>query len=62
MCIKDEPENNHLGYHMQHNANFLNSSNICANYQDAYIPFPRTSGAKFSCVGETIFWSTKIFV
>ncbi|XP_033209971.1 GATOR complex protein WDR59 isoform X1 [Belonocnema kinseyi] len=54
MCIKDEPENNRLGYHMQRNANFLGSTNICTNYQDAYIPFPRTSGAKFSGVGVLV--------
>ncbi|XP_036149984.1 GATOR complex protein WDR59 isoform X3 [Monomorium pharaonis] len=51
MCKKDEDENNHLVYHMQDNSNFLSSPNICANYQDSYIPFPRTSGAKFCCVG-----------
>ncbi|XP_008215215.1 GATOR complex protein WDR59 isoform X1 [Nasonia vitripennis] len=50
-CIKDESEKNHLGYHMQHTENFLNSNKICSNYQDAYIPFPRTSGAKFCSVG-----------
>ncbi|KAG7207480.1 hypothetical protein KM043_009113 [Ampulex compressa] len=53
-CKKDENESNHLGYHIQDNANFLNSSNICTNYQDAYIPFPRTSGAKFCCVGTLV--------
>jgi len=54
MCKKDEDESGHLAYHMQDNSNFLSSSNICANYQDSYIPFPRTSGAKFSCVGAYI--------
>lgn len=51
MCKKDEDESSHLVYHMQDNSNFLSSPNICANYQDSYIPFPRTSGAKFCCVG-----------
>ncbi|XP_071574180.1 GATOR2 complex protein WDR59 isoform X1 [Temnothorax nylanderi] len=51
MCKKDEDESGHLVYHMQDNSNFLSSPNICANYQDSYIPFPRTSGAKFCCVG-----------
>lgn len=56
MCKKDEDESGHL-YHMQDNSNFLSSPNICANYQDSYIPFPRTSGAKFSCVGAyTLFF------
>ncbi|KAH0953331.1 hypothetical protein HN011_003128 [Eciton burchellii] len=50
-CKKDEDENGHLVYHMQNNADFLSSPNICANYQDSYIPFPRTSGAKFCSVG-----------
>ncbi|XP_029054002.1 GATOR complex protein WDR59 isoform X1 [Osmia bicornis bicornis] len=50
-CKKDENESSHLGYDIQDNANFLGSSNIYTNYQDAYIPFPRTSGAKFCCVG-----------
>ncbi|XP_050579579.1 GATOR complex protein WDR59 isoform X2 [Bombus affinis] len=50
-CKKDENESSHLGYDIQDNANFLNSSNMYTNYQDAYIPFPRTSGAKFCCVG-----------
>ncbi|XP_043265294.1 GATOR complex protein WDR59 isoform X1 [Colletes gigas] len=50
-CKKDENESSHLGYDIQDNANFLSSSNIYTNYQDAYIPFPRTSGAKFCCVG-----------
>ncbi|XP_076671649.1 WD repeat domain 59 isoform X3 [Andrena cerasifolii] len=50
-CKKDENESSHLGYDIQDNANFLSPSNICTNYQDAYIPFPRTSGAKFCCVG-----------
>jgi len=54
MCKKDEDESGHLVYHMQDNNNFLNSPNICANYQDSYIPFPRTSGAKFCCVGTYI--------
>ncbi|XP_023248559.1 GATOR complex protein WDR59 isoform X2 [Copidosoma floridanum] len=53
-CLKDETENNHLAYHMQHNENFLNSSKICSNYQDSYIPFPRTSGAKFCSVGVLV--------
>ncbi|XP_047366050.1 GATOR complex protein WDR59 isoform X2 [Vespa velutina] len=51
ICKKDENETNHLDYYIQDNANFLNSSNMCTTYQDAYIPFPRTSGAKFCCVG-----------
>ncbi|XP_050454486.1 GATOR complex protein WDR59 isoform X2 [Cataglyphis hispanica] len=51
MCKKDEDESGHLAYHMQDNSNFLSSPNICANYHDSYIPFPRTSGAKFCCVG-----------
>ncbi|XP_014479505.1 PREDICTED: WD repeat-containing protein 59 isoform X2 [Dinoponera quadriceps] len=50
-CKNDEDENSRLAYHIQDNANFLGSTNICANYQDSYIPFPRTSGAKFCCVG-----------
>ncbi|KAK1120006.1 hypothetical protein K0M31_012736 [Melipona bicolor] len=50
-CKNDENESNHLGYDIQDNANFLSSSNMYTNYQDAYIPFPRTSGAKFCCVG-----------
>ncbi|XP_076242534.1 WD repeat domain 59 isoform X2 [Calliopsis andreniformis] len=50
-CKKDENESSHLGYDIQDNVNFLNSSNLYTNYQDAYIPFPRTSGAKFCCVG-----------
>ncbi|XP_076764679.1 WD repeat domain 59 isoform X1 [Xylocopa sonorina] len=50
-CKKDENESSHLGYDIQDNANFLSSSNMYTNYQDAYIPFPRTSGAKFCCVG-----------
>ncbi|XP_012235411.1 GATOR2 complex protein WDR59 isoform X2 [Linepithema humile] len=50
-CKKDEDESDHLPYHMQDNGNFLNSPSICSNYRDSYIPFPRTSGAKFCCVG-----------
>ncbi|XP_076291004.1 WD repeat domain 59 isoform X3 [Lasioglossum baleicum] len=50
-CKKDENETTHIGYDIQDNANFLSSSNMYTNYQDAYIPFPRTSGAKFCCVG-----------
>ncbi|XP_076222881.1 WD repeat domain 59 isoform X2 [Nomia melanderi] len=50
-CKKDENETSHIGYDIQDNANFLSSSNMYTNYQDAYIPFPRTSGAKFCCVG-----------
>ncbi|XP_011330381.2 GATOR complex protein WDR59 isoform X2 [Ooceraea biroi] len=50
-CKKDEDENSHLVYHMQNNGDFLSSPTICANYQDSYIPFPRTSGAKFCSVG-----------
>ncbi|KAI4488494.1 hypothetical protein M0802_011600 [Mischocyttarus mexicanus] len=51
ICKNDENETTHLDYYIQDNANFLNSSNMCNSYQDAYIPFPRTSGAKFCCVG-----------
>ncbi|XP_043285500.1 GATOR complex protein WDR59 isoform X2 [Venturia canescens] len=50
-CVKDESEPLRLGYHLQRNEDFLNSTNIYTNYQDTYIPFPRTSGVKFSCVG-----------
>ncbi|KAK7790146.1 hypothetical protein R5R35_009355 [Gryllus longicercus] len=32
-------------------SSFLESNNIYGSFQDAYIPFPRTSGAKFCSVG-----------
>ncbi|XP_017879158.1 GATOR complex protein WDR59 isoform X2 [Ceratina calcarata] len=53
-CKKDENESSHLGYDIQDNANFLSSSNMYTNYQDVYIPFPRTSGARFCCVGTLV--------
>ncbi|XP_058792882.1 GATOR complex protein WDR59 isoform X2 [Phymastichus coffea] len=61
-CVKDETENNHLGYHIQHTENFLNSNKICSNYQDSYIPFPRTSGAKFCSVGTLVCFGRSSYV
>lgn len=52
MCVSEESEGKHLGYRIPHSSNFINSTSIFPNYQDTYIPFPRTSGAKFCCVGE----------
>ncbi|XP_024939455.1 GATOR complex protein WDR59 isoform X2 [Cephus cinctus] len=61
MCAIDESEGKHLGY-MQHNANFLNSTGVFTNYQDAYIPFPRTSGAKFCSVGILVCFGRSSYV
>lgn len=36
------------------NRSFLESSNIFGNYNEACIPFPRTSGAKFCSVGTLV--------
>ncbi|XP_066594215.1 GATOR2 complex protein WDR59 isoform X2 [Prorops nasuta] len=47
---KDETDGNHL-YHIQDNSSFLSNPGMCTNYQDTYIPFPRTSGARFCNVG-----------
>ncbi|XP_015109430.1 GATOR complex protein WDR59 isoform X1 [Diachasma alloeum] len=52
-CATNESEVNHLGY-IQAPTDFLASSNILSNYQDTYIPFPRTSGAKFCGVGVLV--------
>ncbi|XP_034942224.1 GATOR complex protein WDR59 isoform X2 [Chelonus insularis] len=60
-CVADESEPNHLDYHIQSNADFLNSTNICHNYQDTYIPFPRTSGAKFCSVGILVCFGRSTF-
>ncbi|XP_048509222.1 GATOR complex protein WDR59 isoform X4 [Athalia rosae] len=54
MCVSEESEGKHLGYRMQHSSNFRNPNSIFPNYQDTYIPFPRTSGAKFCCVGTLV--------
>ncbi|KAK0087002.1 hypothetical protein PV326_005337 [Microctonus aethiopoides] len=53
-CVTDESENNHLDYRMESNVDFLNSGNMCPNYHDNYIPFPRTSGAKFCSAGTLV--------
>ncbi|XP_012270221.1 GATOR complex protein WDR59 [Orussus abietinus] len=57
----DEPESNNMGYRIQHNTNFLSSNNIFTNYQDAYIPFPRTSGIKFCCVGTLVCFGRALY-
>ncbi|XP_020283818.1 WD repeat-containing protein 59 isoform X2 [Pseudomyrmex gracilis] len=54
MCNVDVDETDHIPYYIQDNGNFLSSPNMCANYQDSYIPFPRTSGAKFCSVGMLV--------
>lgn len=53
-CVTDESENNHLDYRMESNVDFLNSGNMCPNYHDNYIPFPRTSGSKFCSAGTLV--------
>ncbi|KAJ8687709.1 hypothetical protein QAD02_023503 [Eretmocerus hayati] len=60
LCHKDEAENGHIGYHMQLKDDFINSNEICSNYHDAYIPFPRTSGAKFCSVGTLVCFGRSI--
>ncbi|XP_044008732.1 GATOR complex protein WDR59 isoform X2 [Aphidius gifuensis] len=61
-CTNDETDTTtgHLGY-IQTNNDFLNSTNICTNFQDTFIPFPRTSGAKFSSVGILVCFGRSIF-
>ncbi|XP_046619943.1 GATOR complex protein WDR59 isoform X1 [Neodiprion virginianus] len=62
MCVSDETEGKHLGYRMPHSANFLNTTGaIFPNYQDTYIPFPRTSGAKFCCVGILVCFGRTLY-
>ncbi|XP_053594553.1 GATOR complex protein WDR59 isoform X1 [Microplitis demolitor] len=61
MCVPDESESNLLDYHIQSNADFLNSTAICTNYQDNYIPFPRTSGAKFCSLGILVCFGRSTF-
>ncbi|GFG32156.1 hypothetical protein Cfor_09334, partial [Coptotermes formosanus] len=48
----DESENKpFLRLHHSQPSSYLEPSNIYGSFQDAYIPFPRTSGAKFCSVG-----------
>ncbi|CAB0044631.1 unnamed protein product [Trichogramma brassicae] len=57
MCVKNETEADHLGYHMQQNENFLNSNKMmfsACQDQDSCIPFPRTSGARFCGDGSLV--------
>ncbi|CAG5096559.1 Similar to WDR59: GATOR complex protein WDR59 (Homo sapiens) [Cotesia congregata] len=60
-CVPSESESNLLDYHIQSNADFLNSTTICTNYQDNYIPFPRTSGAKFCSLGILVCFGRSTF-
>ncbi|XP_046999380.1 GATOR complex protein WDR59 isoform X1 [Schistocerca americana] len=43
----EDSENKVYSRHLSQPNSFLESSNIFGSFQDAYIPFPRTSGGKF---------------
>ncbi|XP_021927704.1 GATOR complex protein WDR59-like isoform X3 [Zootermopsis nevadensis] len=52
IALSDELDNKpFLRLHHSQPSSYLESSNIYGSFQDAYIPFPRTSGAKFCSVG-----------
>lgn len=56
IALSDELDNKpFLRLHHSQPSSYLESSNIYGSFQDAYIPFPRTSGAKFCSVGQYNF-------
>lgn len=53
-CVDDENDSGGRLSYIQTNPDYLGSTGICPNYRDTCIPFPRTSGAKFSSVGVLV--------
>ncbi|PSN51284.1 WD repeat-containing protein 59 [Blattella germanica] len=55
IAVNDESENKpFLRLHHSQPSSYLETANIYGSFQDAYIPFPRTSGAKFCSVGVLV--------
>jgi len=53
IALSDESENKPFSrLHHSQPSSYLEPSNMYGSFQDAYIPFPRTSGAKFCSVGK----------
>lgn len=58
IALSDESEKKPFSrLHHSQSSSYLEPSDIYGSFQDAYIPFPRTSGAKFCSVGKWVtFW------
>ncbi|XP_056639575.1 GATOR complex protein WDR59 isoform X1 [Diorhabda sublineata] len=54
--LSTDNENNRL-----YNRPYLEPSSLFSGYNDAYIPFPRTSGAKFCSVGTLVCFNRPMF-
>ncbi|XP_067001039.2 GATOR2 complex protein WDR59 [Anabrus simplex] len=54
IAINEESEAKPFSRMHSSSSSFLETSNIYGSFQDAYIPFPRTSGAKFCSVGTLV--------
>ncbi|XP_069692365.1 GATOR2 complex protein WDR59 isoform X2 [Periplaneta americana] len=55
IALSDESENKpFIRLHHSQASPYLEPSSIYGSFQDAYIPFPRTSGAKFCSVGVLV--------